>query len=54
MSAELSIRVCRSIFHLGNDYTKGILVSTGYVGQRTPQLVTCFTEATPACPAAVC
>ena len=25
------------IFRLGNDYSKGIVVSTGYVGQRTPE-----------------
>src|SRR5262249_55326919 len=31
------------IFRLGNDYSKGIVVSTGYVGQRTTGgLVTCL------------
>ena len=36
------------IFRLGNDYSKGIVVSTGYVGQRTPnQLVTCLTDGHP-------
>jgi S1-C subfamily serine protease len=36
------------IFRLGNDYSKGIIVSTGYVGQRTPnQLVTCLTDGHP-------
>jgi hypothetical protein len=36
------------IFRLGNDYSKGIIVSTGYVGQRTPNgLVTCLTDGHP-------
>ena len=36
------------IFRLGNDYSKGIVVATGYVGQRTPnQLVTCLTDGHP-------
>jgi S1-C subfamily serine protease len=36
------------IFRLGNDYSKGISVSTGYVGQRTPnKLVTCLTDGHP-------
>jgi hypothetical protein len=36
------------IFRFGNDYSKGILVSTGYVGQRTPNgLVTCLTDGHP-------
>jgi S1-C subfamily serine protease len=36
------------IFRLGNDYSKGIIVSTGYVGQKTPnQLVTCLTDGHP-------
>jgi S1-C subfamily serine protease len=36
------------IFRLGNDYSKGIILSTGYVGQRTPnQLVTCLTDGHP-------
>ena len=37
-----------AIFRLGNDYSKGIILSTGYVGQRTPtQLVTCLTDGHP-------
>ena len=33
------------IFRLGNDYSKGIILSTGYVGQRTSNgLVTCLTD----------
>ena len=36
------------IFRLGNDYSKGIIVATGYVGQKTPnQLVTCLTDGHP-------
>ncbi len=36
------------VFRLGNDYSKGIILSTGYVGQRTPnKLVTCLTDGHP-------
>jgi S1-C subfamily serine protease len=36
------------IFRLGNDYSKGIIMSTGNVGQRTPNnLVTCLTDGHP-------
>jgi len=36
------------IFRLGNDYSKGILLSTGYVGQRTSNgLITCLTDGHP-------
>jgi S1-C subfamily serine protease len=36
------------IFRLGNDYSKGIILSTGYVGQRTDRnLVTCLTDGHP-------
>jgi S1-C subfamily serine protease len=36
------------IFRLGNDYSKGIIVSTGYVGQKTPNnLITCLTDGHP-------
>jgi S1-C subfamily serine protease len=36
------------IFRLGNDYSKGIIVSSGYVGQRTSNnLVTCLTDGHP-------
>jgi len=36
------------IFRLGNDYSKGIILSTGYVGQKTSnQLVTCLTDGHP-------
>ncbi|MCC7417638.1 MAG: trypsin-like peptidase domain-containing protein [Acidobacteria bacterium] len=36
------------IFRLGNDYSKGVILSTGYVGQRTPNgLVTALTDGHP-------
>jgi hypothetical protein len=36
------------IFRLGNDYSKGVILSSGYVGQRTPNgLVTCLTDGHP-------
>ena len=36
------------IFRLGNDYSKGIILGTGYVGQRTSSgLVTCLTDGHP-------
>lgn len=36
------------IFRLGNDYSKGIILGTGYVGQRTSnKLVTCLTDGHP-------
>ena len=36
------------IFRLGNDYSKGIILSTGYVGQRiSTGLVTCLTDGHP-------
>src|SRR4029077_1922058 len=36
------------LFRLGNDYSKGIVVSTGYVGQRTSNgLVTSLTDGHP-------
>lgn len=36
------------IFRLGNDYSKGIILATGYVGQKTANnLVTCLTDGHP-------
>jgi hypothetical protein len=36
------------LFRLGNDYSKGIILSTGYVGQRTTNgLVTCLCDGHP-------
>jgi S1-C subfamily serine protease len=37
-----------SIVRLGNDYSKGIILATGYVGQKTANnLVTCLTDGHP-------
>jgi hypothetical protein len=36
------------IFRMGNDYSKGIMLSTGYVGQKTSNgLITCLTDGHP-------
>ena len=36
------------IFRMGNDYSKGIILATGYVGKRTSNgLVTCLTDGHP-------
>jgi S1-C subfamily serine protease len=36
------------IFRLGNDYSKGIVLSSGYVGQKMPNnLITCLTDGHP-------
>jgi hypothetical protein len=36
------------IFRLGNDYSKGIILATGYVGQHTSSgLITCLTDGHP-------
>ena len=36
------------IFRLGNDYSKGIILATGYLGQRTANsLITCLTDGHP-------
>ena len=36
------------IFRMGNDYSKGIILATGYVGQRISNgLVTCLTDGHP-------
>jgi len=48
LNLEYGFEFADPIFRLGNDYSKGIIVSTGYVGQRTPnQLVTCLTDGHP-------
>jgi S1-C subfamily serine protease len=48
LNLEYAFEFADPIFRLGNDYSKGIIVSTGYVGQRTPnQLVTCLTDGHP-------
>jgi len=40
------------IFRMGNDYSKGIILATGYVGERTSNgLVTCLTDGVTSGPA---
>jgi hypothetical protein len=47
-NADFGYDFAEPIFRLGNDYSKGILLSTGYVGQRTANgLVTCLTDGHP-------
>ena len=46
--ADYAYEFASPIFRLGNDYSKGIILSTGYVGQRTSNgLVTCLTDGHP-------
>jgi hypothetical protein len=46
--ASFGFDFAEPIFRLGNDYSKGIILATGYVGQRTPNgLVTCLTDGHP-------
>ena len=48
LDTSFSYEFAAPIFRLGNDYSKGIILSTGYVGQRTPNgLVTCLTDGHP-------
>ena len=48
LNLEYGFEFADPIFRLGNDYSKGIILSTGYVGQRTSnQLVTCLTDGHP-------
>jgi len=48
VDTAFSYELADPIFRLGNDYSKGIVVSSGYVGQRTPNgLVTCLTDGHP-------
>ncbi len=48
VNAAYGYEFAEPIFRLGNDYSKGIIVSTGYVGQRTANgLVTCLTDGHP-------
>ena len=48
VNANFSYDFADPIFRLGNDYSKGIILSTGYVGQRTNNgLVTCLTDGHP-------
>ena len=48
VNTNFSYDFANPIFRLGNDYSKGIILSTGYVGQRTSNgLVTCLTDGHP-------
>lgn len=48
VNLQYSFDFADPIFRLGNDYSKGIILSTGYVGQRTAgNLVTCLTDGHP-------
>jgi hypothetical protein len=48
VNMEYGFDFAEPIFRLGNDYSKGIILSTGYVGQKTPNnLVTCLTDGHP-------
>jgi hypothetical protein len=48
VDSSFSYEFADPIFRLGNDYSKGIVVSTGYVGQKTTGgLVTCLTDGHP-------
>ena len=48
VDTEFSYEFADPIFRLGNDYSKGIILSTGYVGQKTSNgLVTCLTDGHP-------
>jgi S1-C subfamily serine protease len=48
VNLEYGFEFADPVFRLGNDYSKGIILSTGYVGQRTPNhLVTCLTDGHP-------
>src|SRR2546425_11948512 len=51
VDASFAFDFADPIFRLGNDYSKGIILSTGYVGQRTANgLVTCLTDGHPRVP----
>jgi hypothetical protein len=48
VDAAYAYEFASPIFRLGNDYSKGIILATGYVGQRTSNgLVTCLTDGHP-------
>jgi hypothetical protein len=48
VDASFAYDFAEPIFRLGNDYSKGIILSTGYVGQHTANgLVTCLTDGHP-------
>ncbi|HVZ24292.1 MAG TPA: serine protease [Vicinamibacterales bacterium] len=48
VNPEYDYDFAEPIVRLGNDYSRGIILSTGYVGQRTANgLVTCLTDGHP-------
>ena len=48
LDPSFSYDFAEPIFRFGNDYSKGIMLSTGYVGQRTANgLITCLTDGHP-------
>ena len=48
VDAGFAYEFAEPLFRLGNDYSKGIILSTGYVGQHTSNgLVTCLTDGHP-------
>ena len=48
VNLDYSFDFADPIFRLGNDYSKGIILATGYVGQKTAgNLVTCLTDGHP-------
>jgi hypothetical protein len=48
IDTQYAYEFAEPIFRLGNDYSKGIILSTGYVGQRMEDgLVTCLTDGHP-------
>lgn len=48
VNPEYDYDFAEPIVRLGNDYSKGIILSTGYVGERTANgLVTCLTDGHP-------
>jgi S1-C subfamily serine protease len=48
VDSKFAFEFADPIFRLGNDYSRGIILSTGYVGQRTSNgLVTCLIDGHP-------
>ena len=47
VNLDYSFDFADPIFRLGNDYSRGIILSTGYVGQKVGNLVTCLTDGHP-------
>jgi hypothetical protein len=48
VDTSFSYDFAEPVVRLGNDYSKGIILSTGYIGQRTSNgLVTCLTDGHP-------